>query len=299
MPFMSTSHIYGPVLEAIRSGRTVLPCCKLHYCVGEFEFQVIKNTYTDDEMRQSMGNFKRTEHPCTLRSGYKEEVFYYQEPTDDNPRPFRLAHDTQDTAVKGITPQRMRQPEQPNVAIDYLRSHWSELAPKFAAAFTLLLPKGVQRCADTQDNVIDNLKSISTESALIDEIADGTACYALFRTYIEKKRYNDYDLYFLHKTPTLCLCVSCKIDGYYMCTSLMQRPSPDEPWQEVQSEDDSDTQQDIESCREFYGLFVAMQQMEADMAIFGHTVLPGAMRSFGLDRYLNKAGFPVRIFNGY
>lgn len=296
---MSTSHIYGPVLEAIRSGRTVLPCYALHYCTGSTEFKVITKTYNDFELRANMGNFKRATHPCTLRNGYKEDVFYCPENIDDNSRPCRSPHDTQASRIESFSPPSLRHDETPTAAISHLRSCWSELAPKFAASFTLLLPDGIARCADTQDNVIDNLKSITTESEMIDEIADGTQCYTLLRSSCEsQRRYLHYRVFFLHKTPTLCMFVECDIDGLYVTTGLMTRTSPSDQWKEVRAGGD-DSQADLSTCREFYSLFIALQQMQSDIDIFGHTIMPGASRSYGIEKYVNKAGFPVRVFNGY
>ena len=299
---MSNIALNCPIFDAISQRTTQLSCFNLNNCHYKLQYRVMKQKVSDDEIRDFLARAGRRsgKEVCTRFCGYQEDLFYSNE---DNM--LRLPHDTEETLIEGVSPEKMRKVSDQHVgkAVIYLREHWSEIVPLLERNTTLVFRKGLARAADSHDNAIDNLMQLPDERAMVNELSEGTALYVFICTFVRDGSIGtEGQVFFLHKTPTVCALVRCHTDGYCINSSLFMRTSPDDPWidQEPHSEGyPANPEEFHQLCAEFYGLFVSMQQMEDDFSSFSRQLSPGAFLKYGLDKYQSYAKFPIRMFCGY
>lgn len=300
---MSIMHIYSPIFDALAERKTQLTCCKLCNCRGTTQYRAIVGTHTDDEIRNLLLDHKAAKgqkkdlFPCFRHCGYTEELFYHTDPENS----FRRPHDTEATRIEGLSPTEMRVCDDADIqAITYLRQHWPELAPLFSQHVTVIYGSGLRRIADVQRSLEDDFRSLPDELSMLSELADQTTLYTFVNNIIAHgAKFQSSEFYFLHKTPTVCLLLRTKADGYCVSSTLFTRPTPADAWVDQYEGEADDPEAYHAICAEFYSLFVSLQQMEGDFQTFAHPLAPSGMYHVGLDRIVNKTGFPVRFFSGY
>ncbi len=135
---------------------------------------------------------------------------------------------------------------------------------------------------------------------MVDELSETTGVFALFKEFVrDGARTFEPEFFFIHKTPTVCALIRCYNDGFVVNSAFFSRESVADQWVDADFDEPSDSDQYHLLCEHFYGFFIALQQLAADMQTFSHTIAPGAFRSFGFDKLVNTTGVPIRVFSGY
>lgn len=293
---MSTIPINSPLLEAISQRRTRLLCFELNECSRSIQTRALAHCVSQDP--DSARSHSRMAF-CKEFCGYEADVFYAN--AEDQ---YRRPHDTEETRIPGFSPEKLREDSDESLGQGglHLRLHWPSLAPLFEQKATLIAGKGINRMRDSHENAIENLSQCADESAMVDELDDGTSFHIMVKTSV----YNGTSqsggwVFLMHKTPTECVLARCFLDGYVLHSCLFTRTSPTQPWTshaDVRIPSDKQ-QQHLDASRQFYGIFRSLQLMEDDFQSFSHTIAPGSCYKNGLDKYVNYAKFPFRMFFGY